>query len=93
MERTLAQTAAHLGLSRPKLIARMREKGLLKGNLPADLNRDGEYLRIKNSSWYDEKYGMQYSQSTRVKQAGIRWLAEQLDIDLPAIPADRRDVA
>jgi hypothetical protein len=36
---------------------------------------------------------MQYSQSTRVKQAGIRWLAHQLDIDLPAIPVDRRDVA
>ena len=93
MERTLAQTAAQLGLTRPKLIALMREKGLLKGNLPADLQRDKEYLRVKDSPWYDEKYGLQYSQSTRVKQAGIRWLADQLDIDLPAIPADRRDVA
>ena len=93
MERTLAQAAAYLGLTRAKLIARMREKGLLKGNLPADLKRDSEYLRIKDGSWYDEKYGMQYSQSTRVKQSGIRWIAEQLDIDLPAIPADRRDVA
>jgi len=93
MERTLAQTAAHLGLTRPKLIARMREKGLLKGTLPADLERDGQYLRIKDSPWYDQKCGMQYSQSTRVTQAGIRWLAEQLDIDLPPIPADRRDVA
>jgi len=93
MERTLAQTAAHLGLTRPKLIAYMREKGLLNGNLPADLKRDGQYLRIKDSSWYDEKYGMQYSQSTRVKQAGIRWLADQLGIDLPDSPADRRDVA
>lgn len=93
MERTLAQAAAQLGLTRPKLIARMREKGLLKGNLPADLERDKEYLRIKDSPWYDEKYGMQYSQSTRVKQAGIRWLADQLGIDLPAIPADRRDAA
>lgn len=36
MERTLAQAAAQLGLTRPKLIALMREKGLLKGNLPAD---------------------------------------------------------
>lgn len=93
MERTLAQTATHLGLTRPQLIAHMREKGLLKGNLPADLKRDGEYLRIKDSSWYDEKYGMQYSQSSRVKQSGIRWLAKQLDIDLPALPANRRDVA
>ncbi|EZP31942.1 phage antirepressor KilAC domain-containing protein [Pseudomonas sp. RIT288] len=93
MERTLAQTAAHLGLTRPKLIARMREKGLLKGNLPAAPERDKAYLRINVSPWYDEKYGMQYSQSTRVTQSGLRWLAEQLDIDLPAIPADRRDVA
>jgi phage antirepressor YoqD-like protein len=93
VERTLAQTATHLGLTRPQLIAHMREKGLLKGNLPADFKRDGEYLRIKDSSWYDEKYGMQYSQSTRVKQSGIRWLAEQLDIGLPALPANRRDVA
>jgi len=36
---------------------------------------------------------MQYSQSTRVRQAGIPWLAEQLGLDLPAIPADQRDVA
>ncbi|MGF6706974.1 phage antirepressor KilAC domain-containing protein [Pseudomonas frederiksbergensis] len=91
MERTLAQAAAQLGLTRPKLITLMREKGLLKGNLPADLKRDKEYLRVKDR--YDEKYGLQYSQSTRVRQAGIRWLADQLDIDLPAIPADRRDVA
>ncbi|MCX4216829.1 phage antirepressor KilAC domain-containing protein [Pseudomonas sp. MCal1] len=93
MERTLAQTAAHLGLTRPKLIALMRERDLLKGNLPAYPKRDKEYLRVKDSTWYDEKYGLQYSQSTRVQQAGIHWLAEQLDIDLPAIPADRRDVA
>lgn len=93
MECTLVQAATQLGLTRPKLIARMREKGLLKGNLPADLERDKEYLRIKDSPWYNEKYGMQYSQSTRVKHAGIRWLADQLGIDLPAIPADRRDVA
>ena len=93
MERTLAQAATQLGLTRPKLIALMREKGLLKGNLPAYPKRDKAYLRVKDSPWYDEKCGMQYSQSTRVMQAGIRWLAEQLDIDLPAIPADRRDVA
>jgi phage antirepressor YoqD-like protein len=93
MERTLAQAAAQLGLTRPKLIALMREKGLLKGNLPAYPKRDKAYLRVKDSPWYDEKCGMQYSQSTRVMQTGIRWLADQLGIDLPAIPADRRDVA
>jgi hypothetical protein len=36
---------------------------------------------------------MQYSQSTRVRQPGIRWLADQLGLDLPAIPVINRDVA
>jgi len=94
MERTLAQAAKHLGITRPKLISLMREKGLLnEQNLPAYPTRDREYLGIKNGNWYHEKLGMQYSQSTRVKQAGVCWLAEQLRIKLPAIPADNRDVA
>jgi len=94
MERTLAQTAKHLGITRPKLISLMREKGLLnEQNLPAYPTRDREFLGIKNGNWYHEKLGMQYSQSTRVKQAGVCWLAKQLGIELPAIPADNRDVA
>lgn len=94
MDRTLAQTAKHLGLTRSKLISLMREKALLNvQNLPVYPNRDHEYLGVKNGNWYHEKLGMQYSQSTRVKQAGIRWLAEQLGLNLPAIPADHRDVA
>jgi phage antirepressor YoqD-like protein len=94
MERTLAQAAKHLGITRPKLISLMREKGLLnEQNLPAYPTRDREYLGIKNGNWYHEKLGMQYSQSTRVKQAGVCWLADQLGIELPAIPADNRDVA
>lgn len=94
MERSLAQAATQLGLTRPKLIARMREKGLLnEKNLPAYPNRDRDYLRIKNGQWFHDQLGMQYSQSTRVKQLGIRWLAEQLCINLPAIPADNREVA
>lgn len=93
MDRTLAQAATQLGLTRPKLIALMREKGLLKGNLPAYPKRDRDYLRIKDGQWYHETSGMQYSQSTRVKQAGIRWLAEQLGLNLPEIPVDSRDVA
>ncbi|MBV7569666.1 phage antirepressor KilAC domain-containing protein [Pseudomonas sp. PDM27] len=94
MERTLAQAASQLGLTRPKLIIAMREKGLLnERNLPAYPTRDGEYLRTKDSHWYHDQLGMQYSQSTRVKQPGIRWLAEQLGLVLPAIPVDNRDVA
>jgi phage antirepressor YoqD-like protein len=94
MERTLAQAAKHLGLTRPKLINLMREKGLLnERNLPIYPTRDREYLRIKDSNWYHDQLGMQYSQSTRVKQPGIRWLAEQLGLNLPEIPVDSRDVA
>ena len=94
MERTLAQAASQLGLTRPKLINLMREKGLLnERNLPAYPFRDRDCLRIKEGHWYHEQLGMQYSQSTRVKQPGIRWLAEQLSLALPVIPADTRDVA
>lgn len=94
MERNLEKTAKYFGITRPALIKLMREKGLLTDrNLPAFPVRDREYLRVKDGTWYHHELGMQYSQSTRVRQAGIRWLAEQLDLDLPAIPADHRDVA
>lgn len=94
MDRTLAQTAKHLGITRPKLINLMREKGLLnEQNLPTYPTRDRDYLGVKNGHWYHEKLGMQYSQSTRVKQAGIRWLADQLGLNPPEIPVDNRDVA
>ncbi|CAM3113275.1 DNA-binding protein [Pseudomonas floridensis] len=94
MERTLAQAARQLGISRPKLIAIMRDKALLnERNLPAYPTRDREYLRIRDSNWFHHQLGMQYSQSTRVKQPGIRWLADQLGLQLPDIPADSRDVA
>jgi phage antirepressor YoqD-like protein len=94
MERSLEKAAKYFGLTRPKLIALMREKSLLNArNLPAFPVRDREYLRIKDGTWYHETAGMQYSQSTKVRQAGMRWLAEQLGLELPAIPADNRDVA
>jgi phage antirepressor YoqD-like protein len=94
MERSLEKAAKNFGLTRTKLIALMREKGLLNDrNLPAFPIRDREYLRIKDGTWYHETAGMQYSQSTKVRQAGMRWLAEQLGLELPAIPADNRDVA
>lgn len=94
MERTLAQAAQYLGITRPKLIGLMRNKGLLnESNLPAYPVRDREYLRVKDSNWYHAELGMQYSQSTRVKQPGIQWLAEQLGLERPAIPVDNRDMA
>jgi len=94
MERDLAKAAKYFGLTRPKLIALMREKGLLNDRkLPAYPVRDREFLRVKNGTWYHETSGMQYSQSTKVRQAGMRWLAEQLGLEMPAIPTDNRDVA
>lgn len=94
MERSLEKAAKYFGITRPKLIALMREKDLLNDrNLPAFPVRDREYLRIKNCNWYHETADMQYSQSTKVRQTGMPWLAEQLGLELPAIPADNRDVA
>lgn len=94
MERSLEKAAKYFGLTRPKLIALMRGKCLLNDrNLPAFPVRDREYLRVKDGTWYHETAGMQYSQSTKVRQAGMRWLAEQLGLELPDIPTDHRDVA
>jgi phage antirepressor YoqD-like protein len=94
MERDLKQTAGYLGTTRPKLIAMMREKGLLtEKRLPAFPNRDRDYLRVKDGSWFHPVLGMQYTQSVRIKQPGIQWLAEKLGLELPPIPADSRDVA
>lgn len=94
MERTLAKAATCLGTTRPKLIKLMREKGLLnERNLPAFPVRDREFLRVKDSNWFHAELGMQYSQSTRVRQPGIAWLAEQLGLERPPVPADHRDVA
>lgn len=94
MERDLKQTAKYFGITRPKLIDLMRAQSLLnERNLPAYPTRDREYLRVKDGSWWHPKLGMQYSQSVRIKQSGIPWLAEQLDIELPPIPVDHRDVA
>ncbi|MEK2608978.1 phage antirepressor KilAC domain-containing protein [Pseudomonas shirazensis] len=94
MERTLAQTAKLFGISRNELISRMRENELLTDrNLPRYPTRDREYMRTKEGSWFHPKAGMQYSESTRVKQAGISWLASRLQLQLPTPPEDNRYAA
>ena len=94
MERTLLQTAQYLGIGQRQLIKQMREMQLLNQfNLPAYPTRDRAYLGVKEGRWYHPETGLQYSQSTRVKQAGIPWLANQLGIDLPPPPDERRYVA
>lgn len=94
MERNLAQTAKYFGISRPTLIKLMRDKQLLNDrNLPHYPTRDRDYLRAREGHWFHPEAGMQYSQSTRVKQAGIAWLAEHLDLKLPPTPEDSRHAA
>lgn len=94
MERTLAQTAKLFGISRNELISLMRQNELLtERNLPRYPTRDREYLRTKEGQWFHPKAGMQYSESTRVKQAGIPWLAERLKLQLPTPPEDKRYAA
>jgi hypothetical protein len=96
MAYTLKDAAPNLGLTRTTLIKRMRAKGLLDANnLPAFPLRDKLYLSKYEGRWAHEKLGLQYSYSTRVTDAGIRWLAEQLGIERPAPPpvADPREVA
>lgn len=94
MERNLAQTAKLFGISRTELISRMRENELLNDrNLPRYPTRDREYLRTKEGQWFHPTSGMQYSTSTRVKQAGIPWLAERLQLQLPTPPEDKRYAA
>jgi len=94
MERNLAQTAKLVGISRNELICLMRENELLtERNLPRYPTRDREYLRTKEGQWFHPTSGMQYSMSTRVKQAGIPWLAERLQLQLPTPPEDKRHAA
>ena len=93
----LQQTAARLGISRPVLIRRLREADLLdQHNLPRHPARDRLYLQTRDGSWFHPECGMQYTRSTRVTPAGVRWLAEKLGIDLNACPAapqrERADV-
>ncbi|MDF3842692.1 DNA-binding protein [Pseudomonas citronellolis] len=92
---TLQDAAKALGLTRPALIKRMREAELLnEKNLPTHPLRDRLYLRIHEGSWMHEKFGMQYTQSTRVRPTALRWLEQKLGIqrDLPPAEQDRRDV-
>lgn len=93
----LQQTAARLGITRPALIRHLRKTDLLdEHNLPRHPARDRLYLQTRDGSWYHPECGMQYTRSTRVTPAGVRWLAEKLGIDLATRPAspqrERADV-
>ncbi|MBC7213053.1 MAG: phage antirepressor KilAC domain-containing protein [Pseudomonas sp.] len=94
MERNLAQTAKLFGITRNELIRLMREQDLLdQKNLPRYPTRDRDYQRKKEGCWFHPVSGMQYSESTRVKQVGIPWLAERLQLQLPTPPEDKRYAA
>ncbi|PKM30210.1 MAG: DNA-binding protein [Gammaproteobacteria bacterium HGW-Gammaproteobacteria-11] len=94
MQRTLAQTARVLGVKRKDLISLMQQAGLLNSqNLPANPMRDKFYLTTKHGQWYHPQLGLQYSESTRVSQSGINWLADKLGLERPPVPQERRRVA
>lgn len=90
---TLQKTAERMGISRNKLIQRMRQKGLLnEQNLPAT-PKNHAYLIEHEGQWFHPAFGQQFSRSTRVRQEGLRWLAAQLDLLPPPPPErDRADV-
>ncbi len=59
----------------------MKAAGLLDSNtLPAAPVRDRLYLRAKETPWHHPELGMQYSHSTKVRPAGVAWLADKLGI-------------
>ncbi len=96
MSNSLKYTAQRLGLKHLDLMKRMREKGLLtEHNLPAHPTRDKAFLVTRENRYYHPDHGMQYPRTTRVTDAGIPWLAQQLGIQRPMPPAqaDPRDVA
>lgn len=92
----LQKAAERLGLTRPALMKRMRAAGLIGADkLPLHPVRDRLYLVTHESSWFHPELGMQYSTTTRVRPAGIAWLAEKLGIErpMPEPTPDRCDVA
>lgn len=92
---SLQDAAKALGITRPALIKRMREAGLLDDrNLPTHPLRDRLYLEKHEGNWHHPELGPQYSYSTRVRPAGLAWLRQKLDIPMPMPPVeqDRRDV-
>lgn len=93
---SLQEAAKALGLTRPKLLAAMRERDLIDAkNLPRHPDRDKLNLVTREGRWYHDKHGEQYSRSTRVTQAGLRWLEQKLGLErtLPEPRPDPRDVA
>ncbi|MGU2289649.1 phage antirepressor KilAC domain-containing protein [Pseudomonas aeruginosa] len=78
---SLHQAAQRLGLTRPALIARMKEAGLLdENNRPAHPQRDRQFIRVRETSWQHPDLGTQFGYSTKVRPGGLAWLAEQLGI-------------
>lgn len=96
MSNSLKYASQRLGIGHRSLMQRMRDKGLLDArNLPAHPDRDKCYLVTRENRYHHPEHGMQYPRTTRVTDAGIPWLANQLGIErpLPEPQQDPRDVA
>ncbi len=96
MSNSLKYTAQRLGLGHRKLMARMREAGLLdKHNLPTNPELTKAFLVTRENRIYSDTKGWRFTRTTRVTDAGIPWLARKLGIEqpMPEPQADPRDVA
>lgn len=96
MSISLKQAAERLGLGHRELMKRMREKGLLdRHNLPAAPDLTKAFLVTREHRYHHPEHGMQYPRTTRLTDAGIPWLAQQLGIErpMPEAKPDPRYVA
>ncbi|MEC7474387.1 MAG: hypothetical protein VX946_13735 [Pseudomonadota bacterium] len=82
MNRTLDQAAAVLGIGPRKLRARMRELGLLNhaGELISSERGQGRLFVDTRSRWNRAINGYTHYGVVMATEAGIAWLAEQLEI-------------
>ncbi|TLX65096.1 hypothetical protein DN820_01940 [Stutzerimonas nosocomialis] len=82
MNRTLDQAAAVLGIGPRKLRARMRDLGLLNhaGELISTERGQGRLFVDTRARWNRRINGYSHYGVVMATEAGIAWLAKQLDI-------------
>lgn len=86
MNRDLAATAALLGLKPRALRNKLREIGVLtQASELASKHRDQGYLYVETRSrWNENIRTYSHYAVVMVKEAGVSWLAKQLDITINA---------
>ena len=91
---TAQQAAQRLGISRNRLFERMKAADLIdEQHLPRHPVRDRYHLLSHEGKWFHPRLGMQYSRSLRISANSISWLADRLEIELPATAVPVRERA